>query len=186
MISRYIKLYNNHYKLSFEIEFMAKKRLQFYVASPYGFYEACRTFMNKTLLHQIRRVGIPVNPWELTDQIEIDSVLSLPDGKRKLAALHTLDMTIGKRNQSAIRACDGIVAVLDGSDVDSGVAAEVGYGSALGKPILGYRNDFRLASENLGTKVNLQVQYFIEETGGKIVQDVYQIPDALRELFLID
>jgi len=36
-----------------------------------------------------------------------------------------------------------VVAILDGPDADSGVAFEVGYARAKGKPIVGVRTDFR-------------------------------------------
>ena len=55
----------------------------------------------------------------------------------------------------------GILAQLDGVDVDSGTASEIGYGSALNLFICGVRSDFRLSSDNEGTRVNLQVEYFI-------------------------
>ena len=47
----------------------------------------------------------------------------------------------------AVRACDVIVAVLDGPDVDSGVAFEMGYAHALGVPVVGLRTDFRQLQE---------------------------------------
>ena len=42
------------------------------------------------------------------------------------------------------------MAVLDGTDVDSGTAAEIGYAFARGKLIVGYRGDFRLSADNEG------------------------------------
>ena len=39
--------------------------------------------------------------------------------------------------------CDMVVALLDGADVDSGVAFEIGYARGLGKPVLGVRTDYR-------------------------------------------
>jgi nucleoside 2-deoxyribosyltransferase len=47
------------------------------------------------------------------------------------------------KNEAAIQNSDIIVAVLDGADVDSGTAWEIGYAYALGKHILGLRTDFR-------------------------------------------
>jgi len=38
---------------------------------------------------------------------------------------------------------DALVVCLEGSDADSGTCAELGYARALGKPIVGYRTDFR-------------------------------------------
>jgi len=42
---------------------------------------------------------------------------------------------------------DVVVAVLDGSDVDSGTAFEVGYAYARGIPIVGIRTDFRKSQD---------------------------------------
>jgi len=42
-----------------------------------------------------------------------------------------------------LRRADAVVAVLDGADVDSGVAFEIGFAHALGKPVLGVRTDYR-------------------------------------------
>ncbi|MCC6944247.1 MAG: nucleoside 2-deoxyribosyltransferase, partial [Thermomicrobiales bacterium] len=61
-----------------------------------------------------------------------------------------------------------MVAILDGVDVDSGTAAEIGYAFARGKHIEGLRTDWRLTGDNEGSLVNLQVQYFIEASGGSV------------------
>ena len=80
----------------------------------------------------------------------------------------------------SIRNADGVVAILDGVDVDSGTAAEVGYAYALGKRIYGLRTDFRLAGDNAGSIVNLQVQYFIEASGGSVQTTVEGLLNELR------
>lgn len=54
----------------------------------------------------------------------------------------------------ALDACDLVVAILDGPDVDSGTAFEVGYAYARGKPIIGVRTDFRRQQER-GTNLML-------------------------------
>jgi len=51
--------------------------------------------------------------------------------------------------------------VLDGTDVDSGTAAEIGYAAALGTPVVGLRTDLRVTGDNAATTVNLQVEYFL-------------------------
>ena len=67
-------------------------------------------------------------------------------------------------------------------DVDSGTAAEIGYACARGKPILGYRGDFRLAAENEGGRVNLQVEFFIRDSGGDIVPRIDDLAEALTRI----
>ncbi len=54
-----------------------------------------------------------------------------------------------------IRRAKGIVAVLDGPDVDSGTAFECGYAHALGKPIIGVRSDLRSGGEERGVNAML-------------------------------
>jgi nucleoside 2-deoxyribosyltransferase len=72
--------------------------------------------------------------------------------------------------------------VLDGTDVDSGSAAEVGYAFAKGKPILGYRGDFRLSADNEGSMVNLQVEYFIRQSGGDIITQIADLEKSLKKI----
>jgi nucleoside 2-deoxyribosyltransferase len=74
-----------------------------------------------------------------------------------------------ERNQSAIFAgcfaglqkSDMIVTVLDGVDVDSGTAWELGYAYAEGKPIVGIRTDFRIQTPD--EKVNLMIQETLDD-----------------------
>ncbi|MDP2841299.1 MAG: nucleoside 2-deoxyribosyltransferase [Candidatus Methanoperedens sp.] len=63
---------------------------------------------------------------------------------------------IFSKNEAAIEKSDMIVAVVDGADVDSGTAWEIGYAYARGKPILGLRTDFRTLGIE-GT-VNLMIE----------------------------
>lgn len=53
---------------------------------------------------------------------------------------------IYESNISALRNSDVLVAVLDGVSVDYGVAFEVGYATALGKPVVGLKTDHRVFS----------------------------------------
>ncbi|NMC04317.1 MAG: hypothetical protein GYA24_03850 [Candidatus Lokiarchaeota archaeon] len=100
--------------------------------------------------------------------------------KEKLAIINS---EIGKRNALAIEESSVVVAVLDGGlDLDSGVAAEIGYASGKGKPIVGLRTDFRLAGDNFGSVVNLQVEYFITRNGGMILPDVDSLVQFLKRL----
>ncbi len=63
---------------------------------------------------------------------------------------------IFNKNLTAIESSDIIVAVIDGTDVDSGTAWEIGYAFAKGKPIIGLRTDFRTLGIE-GT-VNLMIE----------------------------
>lgn len=60
------------------------------------------------------------------------------------------------KNLKGIEKSDILVAVIDGADVDSGTAWEIGYAFARGKPVIGFRTDFRTLGIE-GT-VNLMIE----------------------------
>jgi len=154
-----------------------------YMASPLGFSQAGRYFYDGVLVPFVRRLGFVIlDPWTLTDPGRIAAVQALPYGPTRREAWRTLDREIGATNRAAIDEAHGVVAVLDGVDVDSGTAAEIGYAFARGKLIVGYRGDFRLSADNEGSTVNLQVEYFIRESGGTIVERYEDLEPALAPL----
>jgi len=73
----------------------------------------------------------------------------------------------------ALKECDMVVTVLDGMEVDSGVAYEMGYAKALGKPIIGLKTDYRTFSKM--EKVNLMLEVLLI----KICKSVDEIIDLL-------
>lgn len=155
-----------------------------YIASPFGFSEASRDFYNRVFLPRIASCGFLIlDPWQLTSQTEVSEILALPYGEARRDAWSRLNRIIGQTNEDAIRSARGMVAVLDGTDVDSGTAAEIGFGYALQKPVVGYRGDFRLSADNEGGTVNLQVEHFIYGSGGRIVRTLDALEEALS-LFL--
>lgn len=157
--------------------------VRIYLASPLGFSEAGRHFYQSVLVPFVRALGYQVlDPWSLTDPRRIEAVQAMPDGPERREAWRSLNRAIGERNRAAIDEAQGVVAVLDGVDVDSGTAAEIGYAFARGKRIVGYRGDFRLSADNEGGVVNLQVEYFIRASGGTIVTRVEDLPAALGPL----
>ncbi len=149
------------------------KKPKAYLAGPYGFSEAGRSFYQDRFLPLVREAGYDVlDPWALTPAELINKATGLPYGEERRERWREVNRIIGENNARAIRAADVIVAVLDGPDVESGTAAEIGYGAALGKPVIGYRGDFRLSTDNEGGIVNIQVEYFITAGGGVIVCDL--------------
>jgi len=62
---------------------------------------------------------------------------------------------------SGLKKSDIVVAVLEGTDVDSGTAWEIGYAYAAGKPVIGLRTDFRIQTP--GERVNLMIQESLTE-----------------------
>ena len=151
-----------------------------YLAGPLGFSEVGRLFHKTVLVPLVIEIGFEIrDPWILTPAELINSALKLPYGQEKKETWGNINLVIGRNNALAINESDIIIAVLDGVDVDSGTAAEIGYGSALGKTVIGYRGDFRLSADNEGSTVNLQVEYFIHLHGGEIVTTLESLKTAL-------
>ena len=152
--------------------------MKIYLAGPLGFSEAGRAFHATVVVPAVERLGhVALDPWSAANPLGIESGLAaeiaattrMPYGEPRREAWRRLNPRIGAKNRDLIDACDLVFAVLDGVDVDSGTAAEIGYAFAKGKPILGYRGDFRLSADNDGSIVNLQVEYFIRASGGTII-----------------
>jgi nucleoside 2-deoxyribosyltransferase len=150
-----------------------------YIASPYGFSPATRGFHDGVLVPAVRAAGIePLDPWADPDGSvaqALEDASSLPLGDERRAAFASIDKQLGIENEDALRRCDAMLAILDGADVDSGTAAEVGFAAALGKPVVGLRLDFRQSGDNEGNLVNLQVEHFCVA----VTQD---LDEAIRRL----
>lgn len=159
---------------------MTRKRI--YLASPLGFAASTRAFMDE-LAASLREVVDVQNPWDDVRFVdEFAAIAHLDSVDERNARLARINHELGKSNAESIDASDAVFAILDGVDVDSGTAAEIGYGFAKGKVVCGLRTDFRLAGDNEGAIVNLQVQYFIEQSGGNIVTTREEFIDLAREL----
>lgn len=158
--------------------------MKIYLAGPLGFSEAGRLFQ-AAIVREVQRLGHEaLDPWVLTDESKIDAVKRMPYGPARRDAWQKLNVEIGGNNRAAIDRCDLVFAVLDGVDVDSGTAAEIGYAFAKGKPVLGYRGDFRLSADNEGSAVNLQVEYFIRQSGGTIITQFSDFATSLADIKL--
>ncbi len=155
-----------------------------YIASPLGFSAATRGFYDDVLLPALRRVGIePLDPWaDPYAAAQFEAALALPVSDQRIAALRDVNKRLGRAHAEMIERADGLFAVLDGVDVDSGTAAEIGFAAANEKPIVGLRLDVRESGDNEGAIVNLQVQHFIASTGGAVLRAADTGEDALRKL----
>ena len=147
-------------------------RARCYVASPLGFTAAGRHWAAEVLLPALAAVVEPVDPWALTSAGEVARAAAA--GRERELALE-----IGRRNLAAIRSAERLVALLDGQEVDSGTAVEVGYAAALGLRCDGLRTDLRQAGEP-GVAVNLQVEAVVVESGGPIAASLEELVEALR------
>ena len=152
-----------------------------YVASPLGFNEPGRHWAATVLHPRLAAAGWEVlDPW--VDQTgAVAAALALPPGAARMDALREMSRMVGASNRRLLEAADAVLAVLDGPDVDSGTAAEVGWAAAHDTPVIGLRTDFRLADHEAAI-VNLQVEDFVVASGGRLVTTLDDALDALGSL----
>jgi nucleoside 2-deoxyribosyltransferase len=151
-----------------------------YLAGPLGFTAAGRAYHAAEVVRRVREAGFePLDPWDAPRTLRDALALPKHDPHRP-AALRTANEAAGKRNAAMIAQAAAVLAILDGADVDSGTAAEIGYAAALGKPVIGLRMDTRNTGDNEATIVNLQVEWFIRASGGQVLDT--DLDDAMRAL----
>lgn len=153
-----------------------------YLANPLGFSEAGRKFIRDAIFPELSKHGQVINPFDLIDPARIKAIEAMPAGADRVKAWRALNVEIGKLNQDHIDASDIVFAILDGVDVDSGTASEIGYAYARQKLIIGYRGDFRLSADNEGGVVNLQVEHFIRASGGTIIRELSRLDQAFSSI----
>jgi nucleoside 2-deoxyribosyltransferase len=117
----------------------------------------------------------------LTPQKVVDKVLAMPYGMKRKRAFKALNKVLARTNARAIKKCDILIAAFDGVDVDSGTAGEVSFAEREGKAVVAYRGDFRLAADNEGSIVNLQVEYFATRKFPKIALSLKALERYLKQ-----
>jgi len=146
-----------------------------YVASPLGFADSTRAYI-ADVVAALRAQGLEcLDPWDdadgsIRERLARADAVELPEAR--VAALWAVDEAIGRRNMEMIERAQGVFAVLDGIDVDSGTAAEIGFAAARGLPVVGLRTDWRRTGDNDGCTVNLQVEFFMRMHGGEVCRDL--------------
>jgi nucleoside 2-deoxyribosyltransferase len=148
-------------------------RSRCYVASPLGFNEAGRAYYGEHYLPALAQVVEPVDPWAQVAPAEIARAGAA-------GTLRELWLATGRANLELIRGAPLLAAWLDGQEVDSGTATEVGFAAGIGVRCFGLRSDLRRAGEE-AMAVNLQVEATIEATGGRVVASLDALVAALRD-----
>jgi len=130
-------------------------------------FTAAEQAFNRDLAAALRSVGYTVFLPQEIDQAQ---------DQRKIFDLNVQELT----------ACDLILAIADGPDVDSGVAWEMGYACVLGKPVVALRTDFLQSGEVKGVGVNLMLYYgamvYAGEQNGSIEVVEKKVLDEDRDL----
>lgn len=147
--------------------------MKIYLASPLGFCPEHADY-RKRISDHLKAQGHEIfDPWEQkhVDQ-EVDVALRVCDPVERETAIRKVAAFAGRVNAEGIKSSDAVLAILDGAEVDSGTAAEVGYGAGIGKKCYGLRADLRNMGELPGLPINLQVLYFITSTGGVLFRNL--------------
>ena len=147
-----------------------------YLASPLGFSPEWKSYRDK-IKERLLKIGCTVlDPWDQTNRSAIEEAGAIQDWPARVQAFEKIAARIGKANETMLRSCDAVLGVLDGAELDSGTASEIGFAAALGKTCNGLRTDFRDCGEFVGQPFNLQVLYWIESSGGRLfrrIADIY-------------
>ena len=148
-----------------------------YLASPLGFSPELGSYRQRIKDRLTAQGHQILDPWE-QQQVEhrISAALLIDDLNRQMPAIGQAAAFAGQANADAITRADGLLAVLDGAEPDSGTAAELGYAAGLGKVCFGLRTDLRDMGDLPWLAINLQVQHFISASGGTLFRSI----EALR------
>lgn len=105
---------------------------------------------------------------------------------------------IANGDDSHLNNADFVIAVLDGVEIDSGVACEIGVAATLGKPVFGLCTDTRQLGTDNELKIealkkdpienqfvyrNLYVIGKVKNSGGKVVSNIDALIDSIKETF---
>lgn len=101
--------------------------------------------------------------------------MSMEAGPVRAQAIGDAARFTGAVNAQGIRGSEFVLAVLDGTEPDSGTVAELGYGAGIGKRCFGLRTDFRDCGDFPGVPLNLQVLHFIETSGGRLFRRIEDV-----------
>ncbi len=149
-----------------------------YVASQFGFNSPGREFL-ESFYERLRRKAdiLPLCPFKACGEY-LDKTLPNWREFNRIVGLVNYEILIPKSKL--------LIALLDGSHaIDDGVSAEIGFyaGRYPEKPIIGIRSDFRRASENPETAINLAVKYLLEQNDeGRLFAGSEAYDDAITYL----
>jgi nucleoside 2-deoxyribosyltransferase len=147
-----------------------------YLASPLGFSPENAAYIDR-IKRQVSSRGFDIfDPWEQGQfATAIEAASEQTVYLDRVAAFRKVASQIGACNEEGIRKAEVVLAVVDGAEIDSGTASEVGFASALGKRCYGLRTDLRDSGDFIGIPVNLQVLHFIERSGGVLFRSIADI-----------
>ena len=155
---------------------MAKQQQKVYLASPLGFSPENKHYRERIKERLLQLNCTIFDPWEQEEvTLRIEKAKSTADGSQRANAIIEAAIFAGGVNADGLRASDLVLAVLDGTEPDSGTVSELGFGAGIGKKCFGLRTDFRDSGDLPGLALNLQVLYFIGYSGGRLFRRIEDI-----------
>jgi len=154
-----------------------------YIAGPYGFTEAQKFFYYHEMIPKLGQHFELIDPWQLTEYEKVLAVTTMPEGPERKKAFNILNREIYLNNRVGIKKSQGGIFILDGVDVDSGTSFEMGVMSEQGKPMIGYRGDFRTSGDNDASEVNLMLTESIKEKSGIICHTLDELVQTSPKYF---
>ena len=155
---------------------MAVQRQKVYLASSLGFSPENNHYRER-IKDRLSNLDCDVfDPWEqedVTKQIEV--AIRVTDTLERVHAISKVANFTGRVNAEGLQNCDLVLAVLDGTEPDSGTVSEMGFGAGIGKRCFGLRTDIRDSGDLPGLPLNLQVLFFIEYSGGRLFRTIEDI-----------
>ncbi len=134
---------------------------------------------------------------EIRKEIQgIDLYVPQENGEINDKSLYADSVTIAKADMDRLRESEFLIAVIDGVEIDSGVAAEIGAFYMMNKPIFALFTDVRQEGRDNEKKIqalvrdgtenqfvyrNLFVIGLIKESKGNIYSTVDQLIDGIKE-----
>lgn len=141
------------------------KPIKIYTTNTLGLTPEGRMYLREELLPKLEKLPnvLILNPW--------DNILKMTERQIEVFNKNmsrAIAVNIGKRNWAMIDESHVIFACLNGTEVDGGTAAEIGYGFRAGKFIMAYRTDLRLSGETTNMVTAVQVESAVNGSSGKI------------------
>jgi nucleoside 2-deoxyribosyltransferase len=152
-----------------------------YLAGPSGFFDAGHLWHRDVVLPAVAAAGLTArDPWSGPSPIA-DVLDRMEYGPERRSALRLANLELGRRNLRLIDESRAVLASLDGQDVDSGTALEIGYAFCKGLLVVGLRTDIRRCSDNEGSIVNLMIETCIIDSGGMITASLNEAVTYLAD-----
>ena len=104
-----------------------------YLASPLGFSGELKPYLHKVKL-RLFRLGFEIfDPWaQGYFKVEISRASKIQNYHDRVEAFAHIARGIGGLNEDGIRDSDMLLGIVDGPEVDSGTAVEIGYAAGIG------------------------------------------------------